>query len=137
MLLLSALNRYLYNASVASRALEAIHFLALDANNRAWLGAAGACELVVRCLRNHNDTGSDVCSMGCRAVGSLAMVNENNTERLRASKACESVILALKTHAKLERLAEYGARAVHHLAHTSPLCVDHFGESVCIYVFTL
>lgn len=126
--LCAALSRYVFDPTVAYEILMAIHFLAQEPNNRAWLGAAGACESSVRALRAHEDTNAEVSGLATRVVGSLCIDNDANSDRLRDARACEVVIRAMNKHDSNLHLAEYSCRAVFHLALSTPVNAKLLGN---------
>jgi hypothetical protein len=124
----AALSRYVFDPAVAFEILMAIHFLALEPNNRAWLGAAGACESSVRALRAHEETNAEVLGVAARVVGSLCTDNDANSDRLRDARACELVIRAMTKHEGNIHLSEHSSRAIYHLALSSPINAKLLGN---------
>ena len=103
-----------YNACFA---VASMNYEYSDDTTRKILGDLGACEAVVKSLRQHCTADSsrqcqDIATQACRAIAYLSY-NSANRVCLGSAGACEAVVEALRKHAaSSEKVAEYGCWAV-------------------------
>lgn len=102
-------------AAVASSGIRALASLAYqDEGNLRRFHAAGACPVVVDCLKTHGDV-PEVAQESCRAIYNLGGDNSNVSE-LGSRGSCGLVVTVLTTHANLPSVLTQACLAVSSLA---------------------
>lgn len=131
-IVVAALKSYHSNIAITEVCSRAIHFLALDTNNRAWLGASGGCH-VIYSLKEHSDNPL-LCAAVCSAVSSLSLHHDGNARRLCDINAVELIILVMKTHYQHEDLVQQGNYCLYCLAEYSDVVkiLNQTGAISCI-----
>lgn len=107
------------SADIVQEGIKAITNLCVgNTENKSKLGADGACELVVICLKSYRTTHPNIALHGVRAVTSLS-ISDDNRETLGAVGACEAVVACLTTTEANISTMEEVLKAVANLAANS------------------
>eukprot|EP01038_Epipyxis_sp_PR26KG_P004281 gene4281-6066_t len=110
-----ALKRHIESIDVVFNSCFAIHYLCMTQNNVSWMGANGACEAVTSALTKHSVTSEPVAKNALDALASLAYKDEGNQNRIFHASGCQSLVNALRIHAKSAGVAENACRAIYNL----------------------
>jgi len=109
-------------ASVAEMAFKSMILLAVDAEYRGRMGAAGACEATIAALEQHAATTPSLVECGLVVHNTLIIGNANNRNLLGRSGACELVhrIVQLYDPRLFPTIIQYACTAIYSLASGSP-----------------
>ena len=106
-LAVAALSRYIEDMEVVLQGFTVVQNIANNNDkNNSLLGAAGACETVVRVL-SHHVTEEIVAQRGCMALMNLSYNNERNRIILAKHGACEVIKKVLEIHLDREPVVEF------------------------------
>jgi len=113
--MLALAKMHMSEVRVVENALWSIpNFASGNAENKAKLVQAGACQAVIEAMSRHASS-SDVANYGCRAISSLA-TDDDNRAKLGRAGACQAVVEAMSRHASSSDVAKYGCIAIYILA---------------------
>jgi len=112
--------------------------LAENPANCSRLGAVGACEEVLVCLKRFPDAAA-LSVAACDCIGSMSASTDFNQQRLGDAGACETLVSILKHFKDSELICKWACRAMFRLAEGNPVHRRQFteceGPSVLVKVF--
>jgi len=95
--IVAALLKYSEDITIVEFALDAIRSMSCLELNRTQFGLSGACEAVGRCLTKFSHS-PELCAWICRALGHLAINNDDNRELIGSVGACENAIVIIQKY---------------------------------------
>ena len=121
-ILTKALATHPTSAGVTEMAFKSMILLAVDAEYRSRMGAAGACEATITALQHHADLNPQVVESGLVVHNTLIIGNANNRSMLGRSGACELIqrVLTLYDPQLYPVIVQHACTAVYSLASGSP-----------------
>jgi len=121
-ILTKALATHPTSAAVAEMAFKSMILLAVDAENRSRMGAAGACQATIAALRANLETNPQVVECGLVVHNTLIIGNANNRNILGTSGACDYIhrILSIYEPQKSPTIVQHACTAIYSLASGSP-----------------
>lgn len=107
---------------VSEMAFKCMILLAVDAEYRSRMGAAGACEATILSLRSHFLKNHHIVEFGLMVHNTLIIGNSNNRSMLGKSGACELLVQIMQSYdpRSYPSIVQHGCTAIYSLASGSP-----------------